>query len=208
MSPSPELTGIPRHIEAIVIGASAGGVEALGVLLPSLPKSFKPAVFVVLHVVPYRDSLLTQIFGERCALPVSEASDKEPIEGGHVYFAAPDYHLQVEEDRTWSLSLDEPVNYSRPSIDVLFESAAWTYGKALLGILLTGANSDGADGMAAILAAGGTTWAQDPGTAVSATMPLSAIARGAAGETLTLAEMAQRLGAPQENHIPRSTRSS
>lgn len=204
MSSIRHLTGIPDHIDAVAIGASAGGVEALGILLPSLPKSFRPAVFVVLHIVPHRDSLLTHIFRERCVLPVSEAGDKEPIEGGHIYFAPPDYHLQVEQDRTWSLSMDEQVNFSRPSIDVLFESAAWTYGKGLLGILLTGANSDGADGMAAIMAAGGHTWAQEPSTALSDVMPLSAISRGAAGEVLTLAQMAKRLGAPHDDDGARS----
>lgn len=184
---------LPSHIEAIAIGASAGGVEALGALLPRLPADFRPAVFVVLHVVPDRDSLLARIFGDRCVLPVTEANDKEPIQGGKIYFAPPDYHLQVEPDRTWSLSVDEAVNYSRPSIDVLFESAALTYGEKLLGILLTGANHDGAQGLAAIKAAAGVTWAQDPATAFCDAMPRSAVELGAVDHLLTLAQMAEVL---------------
>lgn len=190
----PDNEGIASRITTVAIGASAGGVEALGLLLPALPADFKAAVIVVLHIVADRESLLTQIFRERCALPVSEATDKAPVLGGNIYFAPPDYHLQVEADGSFSLSMDDPVNYSRPSIDVLFESVAWSAEARALGILLTGANADGAAGLAAIRAAGGMTWVQDPATAFAQAMPLAAIALDAAETILTIPAMARRLG--------------
>jgi two-component system chemotaxis response regulator CheB len=179
--------------DAIAIGASTGGVDALGELLPALPASLTAAVMIVMHIPPQRDSLLPQIFREHCALPVHEADPREPIRPGHVYFAPPDYHLLVEADRTWAISRDAPVHYSRPSIDVMFETAAWCYGSRLLGILLTGANEDGARGMRAILDAGGETWAQSPDTALARVMPQSAIAAGGAEHVLSLSQMARRL---------------
>lgn len=179
--------------DAIVIGASTGGVDALGVLLPALPVDLPAAVMIVLHIPPQRDSLLPRIFQAHCALPVREAESRETILPGHVYFAPPDYHLLVEADRTWVLSCDPPVHYSRPSIDVLFETAAWCYGPRLLGILLTGANEDGARGMQAIADGGGMTWAQSPNTALASTMPQSAIALGGVKHVLSLSQMARKL---------------
>ena len=179
--------------DAIVIGASTGGIDALSVLLPALPARLQAAVMIVVHIPPQRNSLLHTLFQGRCALPVSEAEPRETIVPGHVYFAPPDYHLMVESDRTWALSQDAPVHYSRPSIDVLFETAAWSYGPRLLGILLTGANEDGARGMQAISEAGGSTWAQSPDTALASVMPQSAIALGAVEHVLTLPQMAKRL---------------
>src|ERR1700742_400929 len=129
------LDSLRDRIEGVVIGASAGGVEALDVLLPALPPSFRPAVFIVLHLPRERPSLLPEIFRRRCARPVREAEDKEPVEAGTVYFAPPDYHLLVEKDRQLALSADEPIHYSRPSIDALFETAAEAYGESLLGII-------------------------------------------------------------------------
>src|ERR1700761_9790748 len=126
MTPAETLQG---RIEAIVIGASAGGVEALGLILPALPATFRPSLLIVLHLPRERPSLLVQIYEKRCALPVREADDKEPIEPGTVYFAPPDYHLLVEKGRQIALSTEEPVHYSRPSVDVLFESAAEVYGE-------------------------------------------------------------------------------
>lgn len=179
--------------DAIVIGASTGGIDALGILLPALPAYLPVAVMIVVHIPPQRDSLLPALFQGRCTLPVSEADPREPIQPGHVYFAPPDYHLMVESDRTWALSQDAPVHYSRPSIDVLFETAAWSYGPRLLGILLTGANEDGARGMQAISEAGGTTWAQSPETALASVMPQSAIALGSVDHVLSLPQIANRL---------------
>ncbi len=182
-----------RSIEAIVIGASAGGVDALNHLLPALPPGFAPAVLIVVHVRPDAPSLLPELFAARCRLPVVEPDDKDNIAGGTVYVAPAGYHLQVEADRSVALSVDPPVRFSRPSVDVLFESAAHVYGGALLGILLSGANDDGARGMAAITRAGGRGWAQDPKTASSDAMPLGGIERGAVHEILTLDAMAERL---------------
>lgn len=184
-----------RSVEAVAIGASAGGIEALGELLPALPAGFVPAVCIVQHIVPSQRSMLAELFGERCALPVLEASDKQPILGGHIYFAPPDYHLLVEPGRTWALTQEEPVNFSRPSIDVLFETAAEVYGPALLGIVLSGSNGDGSAGVRAIGRAGGSAWAQDPSTAPADAMPRSAIQTGHIDAVLDIRQMATLLAA-------------
>jgi two-component system chemotaxis response regulator CheB len=131
------------RIDAIVIGASAGGVDALSVLLPALPGDLRAPVFIVVHLPRERPSLLAQIFAPKCALQVREAEDKMRVEPGTVYFAPPDYHLLVDKGPQLALSIDELVHYSRPSIDVLFESAVDLYAKRLMGIILTGANQDG-----------------------------------------------------------------
>ena len=162
-------------LEAVVIGASAGGVGALLKLLPGLPRRYAPAVVAVLHVPENRQSQLAGVFAQRMALPVREAADKEPLTSGTLYFAGSGYHLSVEDDRCFSLSCEAPLNFARPSIDILMESAADAYGPALLGILLTGANHDGAAGMAAIGRAGGLTVVQDPDEAEVATMPREAL---------------------------------
>jgi two-component system chemotaxis response regulator CheB len=195
------------RIEAIAIGASAGGVEALTMLLPALPATLRASIFIVLHLPRERPSLLVEIFAGRCALPVREAEDKEPVAPGTVYFAAPDYHLLIEKDRRIALSTDEPVHYSRPSIDVLFESAADAYGKRLLGIILTGANSDGAAGLHAIHKAGGVTVVQQPHDAKAPLMVMSALQRVPADFVLSLEEIAALLrvlagGAPDSSRAP------
>ncbi|WP_420963131.1 chemotaxis protein CheB [Brucella sp. IR073] len=161
--------------EAVVIGASAGAVEALSVILPALPKDFSLPVIAVVHIPPDRPSVMADLFQAKCRLPVREAEDKEPLAGGTIYFAPPDYHLLIEADKSLSLSSDEPVFFSRPSIDVLFESAADAYGPALIAIVLTGANSDGAKGLYAVVEAGGTAIVQDPDDAYAAAMPAAAI---------------------------------
>ena len=191
------LTRVSPDVEAVVIGASAGGVEAVGVLLAALPGDFSPAVLVVIHVPPVNDNLLVTVLAPRCAIKVEEAADKEAVRGGTVYVAPPGYHLLVEPDRSFALSIDAPVNYSRPSIDVLFESAAYAYRERLLGIVLTGANADGAEGLARIRAFGGQAWVQDPATAVAAAMPASAIERAGADRILPVQDMAAELAALQ-----------
>ena len=183
---------LPR-LRAIAIGASAGGVEAVGVLLQALPAPFVPAILVVLHLPPDRPSLLPQLFGARCRLPVREVLDKERAHPGTVYVAPPNYHLLVETDGSLALSADPPVRFSRPSIDVLFESAAHCFRDELLGIVLTGANDDGAAGLAAIRAAGGRAWVQRPEGAHSPTMPAAAIAAAGADLILPVRDMAERL---------------
>lgn len=167
-------TGLPA-IEAIVIGASAGGVEALLNILGPLREGFGLPIIVVLHLPNERRSQLAEVFARRVALPVVEAADKTSIEAGTLYFAAPGYHLSVELDRSFSLSLEDRVHYSRPAIDYLFESAADAYGPNLAAVLLTGANRDGAYGLAQVKRHGGLTIVQDPDEAQVATMPRAAL---------------------------------
>ncbi len=171
--------------EAIVIGASAGGVEALSTVLPALPADFPLPVMVVIHMPPDRRSIMADLFAQKCAIRVVEAEDKATIEPRTVYFAPPDYHLLVETDRRLSLSSEEPVLFARPAIDVLFETAADAYGAGLVGIVLTGANNDGASGLKAVAGAGGTTIVQTPELAYADIMPRAALA--AAPNSLSLA---------------------
>lgn len=163
-------------VEAIVIGASAGGVEALLSILSPLREGFVLPIIVVLHLPDERRSHLAEVFDRRVAMRVVEAHDKTVIEPGTLYFATPGYHLSVELDRSFSLSLEDRVHYSRPAIDFLFESAADAYGPALAAVLLTGANRDGASGMARVKGLGGLTIVQDPEEAQVATMPRAALA--------------------------------
>ena len=181
-------------IDAVVIGASAGGVEAVSRLLVGVPAGARASVFIVLHLPRERPSLLASVFQSKCGLPVHEAEDKEPVQPGHVYVAPPDYHLLLDEGPCLALSSDEPVNYSRPAIDVLFESAADIYGARLLGVILTGGNQDGAAGLAAVLRAGGRAMVQQPDSALVSLMPASALARSPASEVLGLDDIARLLG--------------
>ncbi len=169
----------------VVIGASAGAVDVLRTILPAFPSGATYSVVVVVHVPEGRPSLLADIFAPLCALPVSEIDDKQPLTPGTIFFAPPGYHTLIEDASTLSLSNDDPENFSRPSIDVLFDSAAEALGAAVVGVLLTGASSDGAEGCARIRAAGGLVLAQDPTTCASATMPKAAIDRGAADLVLS-----------------------
>lgn len=178
-----------RRIEALVIGASAGGVDALVELLPALSAASTLATVCILHVPADRDSRLAELFDARLALPVREAADKQPVEPGTLYFAGAGYHLSIEEDRVFSLSCEPPVHYARPAIDVLMESAADAYGAALAGILLTGANADGAEGMQRIRQRGGLTIVQDPEEAQASTMPEQAIRLCAPHLVLPLADI-------------------
>ncbi|MHC8339401.1 chemotaxis protein CheB [Pseudomonas sp. HLT2-19-2] len=162
-------------IEAIVIGASAGGVEALLNILSPLREGFTLPIIVVLHLPDERRSQLAEVFARRVAMPVLEACDKTLVEAGTLYFATPGYHLSVEQDRSFSLSLEARVHHSRPAIDYLFESAADAYGSSLAAVLLTGANRDGARGLAQVKYRGGMTIVQDPDEAQVATMPLAAL---------------------------------
>jgi two-component system, chemotaxis family, protein-glutamate methylesterase/glutaminase len=176
--------------DAIAIGTSAGGIEALSAVLPALPATYAGAVFVVLHLPPERPSLLVDVFAPKCALRVREAGDKEPVEGGTIYFAPPDYHLLVDDGPTLALSADEPVNFSRPSIDVLFESAADIYGPRLFGVVLTGGNRDGARGLEIIHRQGGLTCVQEPGSAQVPLMAESALRQSSAHAVLDLGGLA------------------
>lgn len=164
---------VPR---AIVIGASAGALEALSTLLPQLPQHYRLPVIVVVHLPEGRESLLASLLHAKCHMQVKEADDKETIAAHTIYIAPPNYHLLVEQGGYFSLSVDDPVAFSRPSINVLFESAADAYGSGLIGIILTGANDDGAQGLKTITDEGGTALVQSPDTAYCTQMPRAAIA--------------------------------
>lgn len=172
--------------EAVVIGVSAGGMDALRTVLPHLPEKFPVPVVVVQHQGPGTDGYLAEYLDQRCAVRVKEAEEKEKLEPGQVYLAPADYHLLLEDDRTFSLTLESRVRFARPSIDVLFESAADVYGSRLIGIVLTGANDDGSRGLAAIKQRGGLAVVQDPATAEVDTMPKAAIRAAAVDFVLPL----------------------
>ena len=180
---------IRGNVQAVGIGASAGALDALSALLPTLPAASPFPVFVVVHLPPDKESLMAEIMRSKCKLRVCEAEDKEPIEPGTVYFAPPNYHLLVESRAQLALSSEEAVLFSRPSIDVLFESAAEIYGPGLVGIVLTGANEDGAAGLREVILAGGAALVQDPATASSPDMPRAALARCPQAQALTLQQI-------------------
>lgn len=176
----------------VAIGASAGGIDALLALFEGLEAS-RSAIVVVLHLPEDHDSRLVDVFGARLRLPVEEAQPHEPIAPGRVYFAPPGYHLLVEADRSFSLSCEPPVLFSRPSIDVLFESCAEACGSKLLALLLTGANEDGARGLARVHTLGGLTAVQDPAEAAHPTMPRAAVRLAAPDYVLPLAGLRRLL---------------
>jgi two-component system, chemotaxis family, protein-glutamate methylesterase/glutaminase len=183
---------VATPVAAVVIGASAGGVEALLPLL-SMLRASAPPLLLVLHLPRDRGSQLAPIFDAACPNPVHEAIDKEPIVAGRVYVAPPDYHLLVDRGPCIALSVDDPVCYCRPSIDVLFESAALQFGATLLGIVLTGNNEDGAAGLRAIHDAGGRVVVQEPESALGRAMPEAALARVPQAERCSLAAIGRML---------------
>ncbi len=179
--------------EAIVIGVSAGGLQALKILLPMLPLTFALPIAIVQHIGERSDGFLAEYLNGVSSISVREAEDKEPLQPGIAYLAPPGYHLLIDPDRSFSLSVDGRVNYSCPSIDVLFESAADVFHESLIGIVLTGANSDGALGLKAIKERGGLAIVQNPETAESPAMPKAALAAVAADYVLDLEEIAPLL---------------
>lgn len=179
--------------EALVIGGSAGGLKALQSILAPLPADFSLPLLVVLHRLPVPDDLLAFTLNEACRLRVKEADQADRIEAGYVYLAPANYHLLVERDKSLSLSIEAKVSYSRPSIDVLFETAAEAYLGGLIGIILSGANHDGTAGLRKIKAKGGLTIAQDPATAESKLMPNSAIRENVVDKILSLTEISSFL---------------
>lgn len=174
--------------ELVVIGTSLGGLAALEIVLGSLPEYFPLAVAVVQHRGLDSNDVLSLVLQLHCALPVGEPDDKDPIEPGRIYLAPSDYHLLVDRG-SFALSTEPRVSHARPSIDVLFESAASAYGPGLVGVVLTGANSDGAVGLSRIKERGGVTVVQSPATAESAVMPEAAIAASKVDRILTLQEI-------------------
>lgn len=179
--------------KAIVIGTSAGGIEALDYLLPHIPPNKEFAFFIVQHISPSSDSYFIRIYKEKCKVTLREVCHTDEIVPGSVYFAPPDYHLLIEKDYTLTISSDEKVNFSRPSIDVLFESAADVYRDRLTGILLTGANHDGSKGLKYIQKMGGNTIIQEPSNATYSEMPKSALKIMKPDKILTLQEIGQYL---------------
>ena len=175
--------------QAIVIGASAGGMKALQIILKSLPEDYSLPIMIVQHMHPESDEYMTKILNEECLLTVKQADEKERVKPGTVYFAPPNYHLLVETDKTLSLSVNERVCFARPSIDVLFETAADAYGDTLIGIILTGGNYDGSQGLKRVKEAGGLTIVQDPKSAEAESMPREAIAATKVDYILTLNEI-------------------
>lgn len=178
---------------AIVIGVSSGGLNALMNILPSLPENYSIPIVIVQHVSPRSDGYWIESMNRICRLNVKEADEKEKIERGNIYMASANYHLLVEKDKTFSLSTEAKVNFARPSIDVLFESAAEAYGEELIGLILTGSNSDGALGLRKIKEEGGLTIVQDPETAESPSMPAYAISTTSVDHIFSLEEIANFL---------------
>jgi len=164
------------NYQLIVMGVSSGGSVALTEILSALPRNFSLPLVIVQHLHHRQDLNFLKYFRKICAMPVTVANEKEAIVAGHIYFAPPNYHLLIEQTGTFSLSIDEPVHFSRPSIDVLFESAVDAYGSRLIGVILSGANGDGAWGLELVKQNHGLTMVQDPESAVVDYMPRAAIA--------------------------------
>lgn len=181
------------YFELVVVGTSLGGLSALEILLKGLPRSFPASVAIVQHRHKDSNARLSEFLQSFSLLPLQDAVDKSAIVPGHVYLAPADYHLLVESVGRFALSTDMPVSYARPSIDVLFESAADAYGRHTIGVILTGSGRDGAAGLARIKAQGGLTLVQEPQTAESQMMPKAAIATTAVDWILPLADIAPRL---------------
>ena len=179
--------------QAIAIGTSFGGLEALKTILPCLKKGFPLPVIVVLHIGEHNNEVFVSHLNEVCQLLVKEAESNEPILPGNIYFAPPNYHLLIENNFTFSLSTDKKLNFSRPSIDILFETAAWAYKNELIGVILTGANSDGANGLKAIKHFGGKTIIQNPCHAISPIMPRFALKIAKPELSLNLEDIADKL---------------
>ncbi len=175
--------------QAVVIGVSFGGLQALRAIMPILVSDFPAPIMVVQHHDPRADDFLATHLNNLCRIRVKVADEKERVEPGVAYLAPANYHLLVEDDYTLSLSVDEKVNFARPSIDVLFESAADAYGSQLIGVVLTGANQDGSQGLRIIKDCGGLAVVQDPKTAVAPSMPEAALAVTEVDYVLPLGEI-------------------
>lgn len=179
--------------KAIVIGSSAGGFHALRNLLSMLPADFSIPILIVQHLSPSSDSYMARFLNDASKINVKEADEKEVITEGYAYIAPPNYHMLIEEDMTISLSTEAKVNYSRPSIDVLFETASIAYSNELIGIVLTGANNDGAKGLRIIKQRGGYCIVQDANEAESSAMPLASIASANPQKVLKLKQIGELL---------------
>jgi two-component system chemotaxis response regulator CheB len=187
------MTEPTQHVlEAIVLGGSTGSIDALSQILPALPPDYPLPIAVAVHVPPREPSVLAAVLRGMVAVSVREADDKDPF-GPGIHIAPPDYHLLVESKRSFALSADGAVHFSRPSIDVLFETAADAFGPAVAGVLLSGASEDGARGLLCIRRAGGATIVQSPESASARTMPEAAIRLEAAERVLAPADIGRFL---------------
>lgn len=198
------MISIPEKIEAIVIGTSAGGIEALGKILSALPSSYHLPIIIVLHLPAGQPSFLSDIFKHKVKLKVKEAKEKESIKAGTIYFASPDHHLLINKNKEFARNLEGPVYFSRPSIDVLFKSAAEAYGASLVGVLLTGANEDGSMGLKKIREKGGLVLVQDPTSAEISIMPTAGIPYASPECVLPLndiAELLLKLGSEKKDKL-------
>jgi two-component system chemotaxis response regulator CheB len=178
---------------AIVIGASTGGIEAIRAILMPLQEGFAVPIVIVQHLSPHSDNYMVTHLNGICRINVKEADEKEKILPGSVYIAPPNYHLLLEKDESLSLTVEPKENYSRPSVDIFFESAADAYGDSLIGIILTGANSDGSKGLKRIKELGGLAIVQEPKTAVASSMPKAAIEITAVDYILSLNDISKKL---------------
>lgn len=188
-------------IDLVVIGASWGGLDALTTLVRGLPPDFPVPVAIVQHRGPDTESFLSGLLQQWTTLTVCEPEDKDALRPGHIYVAPANYHLLIEEGHL-SLTTEAPVRYSRPSIDVMFGSAAHAYGKRLIGVVLTGANEDGSRGLQCIADYGGYCIVQDPGTAEVATMPAAALRRVPQASCLPLERIAEHVADVVRNGPP------
>jgi two-component system chemotaxis response regulator CheB len=195
-----------RAFRAAVIGVSTGGVQALSQLLGALPGDFPLPLLIVQHMGSDAGSGLARLLDERCRLRVKEADEQDEIEAGTAYLAPPNYHLLVERGGYLALSEDAPVSFARPSVDVLFESAADVYGRELIGIVLTGANYDGARGLKRIKNLGGLAVVQDPADADAQQMPLAALAATEVDYVVALKELAALLQDLAAQRMPSAER--
>lgn len=191
-----------RQFDLIVIGGSAGAIDVLAQVLTRLTTRFTPAVAIVIHLPAEGPNVLHEIFVGPASPPMKQAEDKEPIRPGTIYFAPPDYHLLVETGRTFALSQDERVHFSRPAIDVLFESAAEAYGERLMAIILSGANADGAAGLKAVASAGGMTVVQALESADMIAMPAAALEAAPDSVEVNVSALADLLQAHGEVNDP------
>ena len=181
------------NYESVVIGVSSGGLNAMKIMFSLLPADFKMPIIIVQHISPRSENQWIELLNNKSKMRIKEADENEKIEPGIAYIAPPNYHLLVEKDKTFSLTVTERVNYARPSIDVLFESAAEAYKNKLIGVILTGSNNDGTKGIKRIKEYGGLTIAQDPETAESSYMPASAIAATKPDYILSLKDISSLL---------------
>jgi two-component system chemotaxis response regulator CheB len=182
-----------KPFECVIIGGSWGGIEAVSAILSKLPADFPLPIVIVLHQHRKSGGHISEIFGRKCPLKVKEVEEKEDLEAGNVYIAPANYHLLIEKDRSLSFSIAEQVHYSRPSIDVSFISAAEAYRDGLIGVLLTGANQDGAEGVVHIKQFGGLAIIEDPNSAKVSIMPQSALNRTQVDQVLNLSDIADFL---------------